>query len=38
MIELTGGVLKAGNLFETDNFGCFAFNLLQQDSDFLKGR
>ncbi|KAJ5115843.1 hypothetical protein N7456_000191 [Penicillium angulare] len=36
--DLTGGVLDAKNLFEGDNFACFAFVLLQQGiPDFLKG-
>lgn len=36
--DLTAGVLNAKNLFEGDNFACFAFVLLQQGiPDFLKG-
>lgn len=36
--DLTGGVLNAKNLFEGDNFACFAFVLAQQAiPDFLKG-
>ncbi|CAG8071900.1 unnamed protein product [Penicillium salamii] len=36
--DLTSGVLNAKNLFEGDNFACFAFVLLQQGiPHFLKG-
>lgn len=36
--DLTGGVLNAENLFQGDNFACFAFNIVQQGiPDFLKG-
>lgn len=28
--NLTGGVLSAENLFQGDNFACFAFQLLEQ--------
>jgi hypothetical protein len=28
--NLTGGVLSADNLFQSNNFACFAFQLLEQ--------
>jgi hypothetical protein len=36
--DLTGGVFNAANLFEGNNFACFAFGLVQQGLPaFLKG-